>query len=209
MCWISRLRWEAIRASHSVFFTNTHCCWSCRVYDIPWLRKAPTKKKVKPKSPRGSDLAVPLWRCIQLLEVSTKAAAYLAPAPGRGWSHSTDAMKLNPPAFNRSCVMTLLTREAGGMPPVFSWSHLVPSTAAVPTGGWTPVRTDHFHSGDRDLQGLNVNECGHFCSSLLCFCYCVLVNALCCGEYVTSSKMWFSENICCLYSATDYLMDEW
>lgn len=71
------------------------------------------------------------------------------------------------------------------MPPVFSWSHLVPRTAAVPTGGWTPVSTDHFHSGDRDLQGLNVNECGR----LLCFCYCVLVNVLRCGEYATSSKI--------------------
>lgn len=90
-------------------------------------------------------------------------------------------MKLNPPAFNRSRVMSLLPREAGGIPPVFPWSHLVPSTAAVPTGGWTTVRKDHFHSGDLDLQGLNVNTC----SCLLCFCYCVLVTVLCCGEFVT------------------------
>lgn len=90
-------------------------------------------------------------------------------------------MKFYPPAFNRSRVMSLLPREAGGIPPVFPWSHLVPSTAAVPTGGWTTVRKDHFHSGDWDLQGLNVNTC----SCLLCFCYCVLVNVLRRGEFVT------------------------
>lgn len=100
-------------------------------------------------------------------------------------------MKLNPPAFNRSRVMSLLPREAGGIPPVFPWSHLVPSNAAVPTGGWTTVRKDHFHSGDWDLQGLNVNTC----SCLLCFCHCVLVNVLCCGEFVTFMRGFDSANI--------------
>lgn len=43
------------------------------------------------------------------------------------------------------------------------------------------MRKDHFHSGDWDLQGLDVNTC----SCLLCFCSCVLINVLCCGEFVT------------------------
>lgn len=63
------------------------------------------------------------------------------------------------------------------------------------------MSTDHFHSGDRDLQGLNVNECGH----LLCFCYRVLVNAV---NMLRLQRFDSSENIRCFHSATDYLMED-
>lgn len=96
-------------------------------------------------------------------------------------------MKQNLLALNRSSVMDPLLREASGMPPVFYQSHLVPSTAALPTDAQTTVKKDRFHNQDQELEtrlvkrGLNVERCGPLCGSPLCCCYCVLGSALCCG----------------------------
>lgn len=83
-------------------------------------------------------------------------------------------MKQNLPALNRSLVMDPLLGEASGMPPVFYQSHLVPSTAALPTAAQTTVKKDRFHCQDQELEtelvkrGLNVERCDPLCSSLLC-----------------------------------------
>lgn len=92
----------------SVLFTNTPICrWSRRVADISWLRKAASLKRVKPKLPQRLPFSRPAPKAHTTAggehkKAAGPAAAYLAPAPGRGWSHSTDAMKLNLPAFNRN-----------------------------------------------------------------------------------------------------------
>lgn len=122
----------------------------------------PFEKGVKPKSPRGSDLVVcPAskvhttargehkkgWVCSSLRGTSPR------PTPTKGWSHLADAMKQNLLALNRSTVMDPLPREAGGMPPVFYQSHLVPSTAALPTDHSEKGSLSQSRSGTRDVAG--------------------------------------------------------
>lgn len=170
-------------------------------------------KGVKPKSPRGPDLVVcPAskvntapwgehkkgWVCSSLRGTSP------LPTPAEGWSHSAGAMKQNLLALKRSSVMDPLLMEASGMPPVFYQSHLVPSTAALPTATQTTVKKDRFHNQDQELEtwlvkrGLNVEHCGPLCSSLLCCCYCVLRSALCCG--LSDNLLWFDTmEMCSLF----------
>lgn len=62
------------------------------------------------------------------------------PAATEEWSHSADAMKPNPVALNGSHVMDPVLGEAGGMPPVCYQSHLVPSTAGLPTAAQTTMK---------------------------------------------------------------------
>lgn len=173
------------------------------------FEKSLKSKTVKPKSPRGPDLVVcPAskvntapqgehrkdWVCSRLRGTSP------LPKPTEGRSHSADAVKQNLPALNRSSVMDPLLREASGMPPVFYQSHLVPSTAALPTATQTTVKKDHFHNQDQELEtwlvkrGLNVERYGPLCSSLLCRCYCVLRSALCCG--LSDNLLWFDTGDC-------------
>lgn len=158
-------------------------------------------KGLKPKSPRGPDLVV----CPELKVNTASQGEHKKdwvecgtcpwPTPTEGWSHSADAMKQNMLALKRSSVMDPILREASGMPPVFYQSHLVPSTAALPTAAKTTVKKDRFHNQDQELEtwlfkrGLNVERCGPLCSSLLCCCYCVLGSALCCG--LSDNLLWF------------------
>lgn len=167
---------------------------------------------MKPKSPKGSDLVVcPAlkvntapqgeyktgWVCSSLHGTSPR------PMSTEGWSHSTDDMKQNLLALNRSSVKYPLFREAIGMPLVYYQSHLVPSTVTLPTATKTTVKKDWFHSQDQELEtwlikrGLNVERCGPHRSNLLCCCYCVLGSALCCG--LSDDLLWFDTvEICAL-----------
>lgn len=135
------------------------------------------------------------------------------PTPTEGWSHSADAMKQNLLALNRSSVMDPLLREASGMPPVFYQSHLVPSTAALPTASQTTMKKDRFHSQDQELEtwlvkrGLNVEHCGPLCSNLLCCCYCVLGSTLCCR--LSDNLLWFDTvDVCTVRALTRSLRQD-
>lgn len=168
---------------------------------------------MKPKSPRGPDLVVCPASKVNTAPQGEHKKGWVRsslrgtsprPTPSEGWSHSAGAMKQNPPALNRSSVRHPLPRQASGMPPVSHQSHLVPSTAALPTATQTTVKKDRFHNQDQEREtwllkrGLNVERCGPLRSSLLCCCYCVLGRALCCGS--SDNLLWFDTvEMCALF----------